>query len=1494
MTKLVTLEMGDGDFESGFQVTVRIGEEGEYPSVVFSGRLPAKATQTPSILDYYQCWLNRYKELDKRLRGVPIRANAGDNVQLTMQSQDSATAFKAAFKNWLASSDKDFQSMREKLCQELGDKSTEIRVIIQTKDTVLKKLPWHEWDLFANQYTNAEIAVGATEFEKTILPASSNKLRILAILGNREGIDIEKDRATLESLESSEVHIAFLVEPKRTDLSDNLWKENWNLLFFAGHSTSEDDTGRIFINANESLTIEELKYGLREAINRGLQLAIFNSCDGLKLAEDLADLNIPQVIFMREPVIDQIAQAFLKSFLEQFSQGESLYLAVRHARERLIESGYEKYFPGSSWLPVIFQNPSVAPPTWNELHGNMLKQQDWGDAPDVSVFFGRSHELTTLEEWILKDNCRLVSILGLGGSGKTWLSVKFCKGGFCKGGIGKTDLSLKLAQAIQNQFDYVIWRRLLNAPSVSAILENMIKFLSNQQEINLPETIEEQVSLLLKYLKAHRCLLILDNFDAILQGDKQLGQYQKSKEGYAHLLRQVGTVSHQSCLLLTSREKSAEIMLLEGEKKAVRSLELSGLHVSEGQQLFAEFGTFYGSDDDWEQLINFYKGNPLALELAAKHIKKVFSSNLSHFLHEGKPVFGKFRDLLDWHFERLSPVEKDVMYWLAINREPVSLSDLKKDILLAKEQVSETIDSLRDQLPLEESAKGFTLQPVLIEYMTDQLIEQIVDEIEKAVETGNISLLNRYALMKARAKDYIREIQIRLILNPIWDRLVIKKGQTWLENQLKQILSILRKKKQPGYAGGNVLNMLSQKLEIVNDYDFSDLNIWQAYLQSVKLHHVNFARSSFEKLWFTQTFGSILCLAFSANGEILATGDSKNKIHLWQNGENIIIFHEHSNIIWSLAFSADGQFLASAGVDQTAKLWDIKKRECLFNLPHQASVWSVAFTSDSQLFASSDDNGIVKFWDLHNGECLKTLEAHNLGIWSIAFSHDGQFLATASSDTTIKIWDCQNYQCIQTLKGHDGFVRAIAFSPKSHLLASGSDDTTVKIWEFQKNDGDTGKFQEKYYEKRLNHSNIIRSLAFSPDGQTIASGSDDEKVRIWKIDTGECIKLLSHDNVVSAVAFNPNTQTLACGDENYIVKIWDYRGNSLQSWQGYSRIIRALAISPDGKTLISGHDDHTVRVWNHNQETPLKTLEKHTHRVLTVAFSPDGKMFASGGCDKTLRLWNVNNLQNPKELIAGNNNWIFSITFSPDSKMVACVGTDYTIKIWDVKNYQLQKTLRGHASLIWSVVFSPDGKQIATASEDTTINIWDIKSGECLNTLHSPKRLRAVAFSPDGHFLASSGGDHKVRLWNVHNHYQCFKELQADGKIMSVAFSPDGETIAGGSENATIQIWNLKAVEDVPYKTLQHSVPSDEYLDVWSVVFSLEGKTLISGSAEGTIKLWEPKTGDCKKILKVLSPYEGMNITEVTGLTDAQKMSLKELGAVETDQIKINSPQIAD
>jgi CHASE2 domain-containing sensor protein len=363
MSKSVILKL-EGDFETkGFQVTLEVRSSEGKTLFEKQGFLPAD----PDLAAHLKChWKEKYRSLAAPYRIKPQAIiHQGSIHKRIKDCQISAQKLQDHISDWLEADT--FRLIDKRLREELN-RDEEVRVLIRTKNPDLKKLPLHLWDFF-ERYQKAEIALSPIEIE-TIkdFPKSSvhSRVRILVILGHQEGIDIEKDLEIIQSLPNTDPVV--LVEPKAKQINDRLWEQPWDIIFFAGHSETEGETGRIYINPQESLTIQELWYGLRKSVERGLKLAIFNSCDGLGLAQKLDDLNIPQVIVMRELVPDRVAQEFLKHFLTNFAAGQPFYVAVREARERLHDD-FEREFPCASWLPVICQNPVYVPPTWEDLIG---------------------------------------------------------------------------------------------------------------------------------------------------------------------------------------------------------------------------------------------------------------------------------------------------------------------------------------------------------------------------------------------------------------------------------------------------------------------------------------------------------------------------------------------------------------------------------------------------------------------------------------------------------------------------------------------------------------------------------------------------------------------------------------------------------------------------------------------------------------------------------------------------------------------------------------------------------------------------------------------------------------------------------------------------------------------------------------------------------------------------------------------------------------------
>jgi WD40 repeat protein len=1075
---------------------------------------------------------------------------------------------------------------------------------------------------------------------------------------------------------------------------------------------------------------------------------------------------------------------------------------------------------------------------------------DLGEGICTSTFYGRTQELVLLEELLCQERCRLIALLGMGG-------------------IGKTALSVKLAEKLQDRFEYVIWRSLREAPPFKVTATNLLVFLANNQktDINFPESASEIISLLIDFLKHHRCLIILDNLESILSSRSRSGKYREGYEDYGELIRRIGEVNHQSCLLLTSREKPKEVASLEGEGLHIRSIRLDGLLECGGDELLNIKG-ISGTKDQCHKIIDRYAGNPLALKIVATTIIDVFDGDLTEFLRQDTLVFGDIRDILSQQFERLSDLEKDIMYWLAINREPVGISELQDDIVssIPTGNLLEAVESLVRRSLIEKSSSLFTLQPVVMEYVTNRLIEQVCGEIV----TEKIDLFRCHALLKATAKDYVRDTQVRLILQPVIDGLLaVLKSKSNVENQLNQILGSLRDTLLLGqsYTAGNILNLFCHLETDLTGYNFSCLSVWQADLRNVKLHDVNFQNADLAKSVFAETFGGVVSVAFSPDGKLLATGDTNGEIRLRQvkDSTQVLSCQGHNGWVLSLAFHPDGVILSSSSTDSTVKLWDVQTGQCLQTFQgHDNEVWSVAFSPDGSILASGSDDHSIKLWNISTGKCLRRFQGHVSWVHSVAFTPDGQSLISGSDDETIRLWNISTGECLKTFQGHSDGIRSIAISPDGQMLASSSEDQTVKLWDIR---------TSKCLRTLQGHSNEIYSVTFCPQGELLASGSHDQTVKLWNISTGECLRTFQgHSSWVYSVAFSPQGDILVSGSYDQTARLWNIStGQCLRKFQGYTSQLLSVVFSPDREILVSGSHDSSVRLWNVETGQVLRTIPGHLAAVWSVAFSPDGQTLASSSEDRTVRLWDAKTGQ-CLQVFRGHHALVWSVAFSPDGQTLVSSSEDRTVRLWDIKTGQVLRILEEHLAAVWSVAFSPDNQTLASGSHDQTVKLWDVGTGQCKKNLVGHKAwVWSVTFSPDGKLLASTSPDGTIRLWSFDTS-ECLKVLQIDGWLQLAVFSPDSKMLAGCSRDLTIQLWDIH--QDRCFKVLQGHTGR-----IWSLAFNPDSRTLVSCGEDETIKLWDIATGNCLKTLRAEKPYECMNIREVQGLNTSTITTLKTLGA---------------
>jgi WD40 repeat protein/transcriptional regulator with XRE-family HTH domain len=1129
----------------------------------------------------------------------------------------------------------------------------------------------------------------------------------------------------------------------------------------------------------------------------------------------------------------------------------------------------------------------IAPPALSPEE-SAIQRQNWGKTEHGDTFYGRLAEIEILEKWILRDQCRAIAVLGMGG-------------------IGKTTLAQKFVEHVQDRFEFVIWRSLRQAPPLAETLAAILKSILPSASLTLPDTTSEKISYLVEQFQTLRCLIILDNMESILAGSDlkeestpRGGYYRAGYEAYGELIQQMGEGLHQSCLVLTSREKPKEISALEGQDAPVRSLILRGLDPSAAQHIL-QTKKLMGTPDDLDRLIQIYAGNPLALKIVASNIQEVFAGNTVEFLSIGTVFFGYIGELLDAQFNRLSALEQEIMFWLAINQEAISLTELSEDFatFTSKRDLLEALESLGRRSLIEKYNNLFGQQPVVMEYTTERLIAQVCKEIV----TAKPSLLKSHALLKARAKDYIRESQIRLILEPIINQLKAHfKTTHYIENQCqKKFLDLQQSSPSSlGYTAGNLINLLCQLKIDLTGYDFSSLMVWQAYLCNVNLHRVNFSHADLSGTIFKETFGGILSLDLSSDGKFLVTAGTDGAVRLWQVLDEKLLWvgKGHNNWVFSITFSPDGTKLVSGSPDSTVRIWDIATGEQLTVLRNIGDEINTIDISPSGCLAIGGSGQDIALVDANTGKPLRILQGHSGSrILAVAFSPDGQTVLTGSIDNTLKLWDVLTGNCLQTFLGHTDGVRSVAYHPDGKMIASGSIDRTVKLWDISSG---------KCWQTLAEHQAMILALAFSPDGSILTSASMDRTLRLWEVNSGHCLRILSgHHKPVWSLAYSPDGTTIVSGGDDHAVKFWDTAtGQCIKTWQGNSNAMTSVACPTKVATesaltqrlkgppphtlnrsfvkakpaylLASGSEDHNIRLWDIHTQKCCRTLRGHKGRVVSLQYSPDGQTLFSGSWDGTAKLWDVSTGE-CLETFYGHALLIWSVAFSSDGHTLATGSDDGTIRLWNARG-QCQNILSGHQSAVHTVAFSPNAQTLASGGIDGVLRLWNVSGSEdeptqTLAGQTSP--IRTIIFSANGCNLISAGKDPAIKVWNLDTG-RCEKILEGHREaVWSVALSPDGCLLASGGEDRTIKLWDLESGQCLQTLTGHLSM-------IVSVAFEPEASLLVSGSLDETLNVWDIQTGECLRTLHVERPYEEMNITGVTGITEAQKETLKTLGAIES------------
>lgn len=1101
-------------------------------------------------------------------------------------------------------------------------------------------------------------------------------------------------------------------------------------------------------------------------------------------------------------------------------------------------------------------------------------------------FFGRSEEIAELRRHLIDERARLVILHAMAGCGKSSLAAVFING-FADPSGKLTDLPVAYRAGLGSEFDTIFWWRLTDAPALSELIRELVGQLEGDYPTALPKDAELLSARIISAARQRRVLLVLDNLETILDPDDERTVWRAGYENYRIFLRHICEAACGISILVTTREVPSTVYELRRGSPGVEVVQLDGLDTNAFSSVLNSSGEISSSPATMDWVRERYDGSPLAARILQGYIREVYGGSVDDFRQSQPDIVPEFEDLLNFHFGRLTPMEKEVAYWLAINREPVSIETLEFDLLSvdSRDRLRSTLQHLQARIPLESDRRHFSLQPVLLDYVTLRICTKVgglfscsSQEIEKYIarllandiatefENDEFGLLDRVALLKAHTSEHVRRAQSVCVIEPLIRRLVQHAGSPeTVHNQLRQILAEFRETagSRRSYFASNIATLiigLKGKLEAEN---LSGLTLIAPYFAGTQIRDVSFENCIFVRPSFTERLGAALALDVSPCGKFGLVGDTLGTIRVWDLASRELTFTAapHRGWIRTVLF-LDSDTAVSAGNDGDI-CWTCARTGTLLHRASDAHAdWINALTRDDDGgFFSAAEDGKVAAWT--KGMDVRWEQVLGSELFDLATDLPRGRLLVAAAGGRLCVVSAETGEVQAWFGSQPADLQCLAVDGKGDRIASGDATGHVAVRRGQD------------FEILTEFSSQVRfARALTFVGGFLAIAGDSSQIRVFDTDHPETpIRTLEgHAAAVRSVRHLVQTNTIISASEDKTIRVWDIKNGAIVDQHiGYSATLWSSHEASDG-SLVSGCESGELLIWGPTHGARCRSIRAHSGRIFATRAHPELPLVASAGADCIIRLVDLR-MDKVVGEFKGHADWVKRLRFSESGDRLYSSSEDKSVRCWDLRSRKELWRSTAQDGRVTALHVGTDGT-IYAGDESGALFRLDPTSGRMIIAYRGHQgKVRSVTTDFGRKRLFTAGEDGCLRIWNLDSGGDpLLTEQVCTRQLWALDYLPLTDSLVGGDDDGMLM--RLSCDNGKVLRSVQaHDGP------IWDLQPDRMGKRVCLASGDEGASIWGARTLRCARREHAPLPLDGTRFNRAQGLSSGQKQNLASLGA---------------